>query len=67
LRPHKNRRNPENEIGYEVFSGVEPNPTTDVRERAVAFLKNHDCDSVIGVGGGSSGSGLPAIAVCQTT
>jgi alcohol dehydrogenase len=49
-----------------VFSGVEPNPTTDVLERAVAFLKNHDCDSVIGVGGGSSIDTAKGVAAMAT-
>src|SRR3990167_83301 len=56
----------ESDIGYEVFSGVEPNPTTDVLERAVAFLKNHDCDSVIGVGGGSSIDTAKGVAAMAT-
>ena len=56
----------ESEIGYEVFAGVEPNPTTDVLERAVAFLKQHDCDSVIGVGGGSSIDTAKGVAAMAT-
>lgn len=37
-----------------VYSGVHPNPVEqDVREAAQAFL-DHDCDGVIGFGGGSA-------------
>jgi alcohol dehydrogenase len=56
----------ESDIGFEVFAGVEPNPTTDVLERAVAFLKNHDCDAVIGVGGGSSIDTAKGVAAMAT-
>ena len=41
-------------LSYEVFSDVEPNPSTVVLENAVECLKASDCDAVIGIGGGSS-------------
>lgn len=44
----------EADIPYEIFSGVEPNPTTDVLEAAIAFLAETGCDAVLGFGGGSS-------------
>ncbi|KQZ78821.1 iron-containing alcohol dehydrogenase [Pseudomonas sp. Root562] len=56
----------DSEIAYEVFAGVEPNPTTDVLERAVGFLKNHECDAVIGVGGGSSIDTAKGVAAMAT-
>ncbi|WP_454719742.1 MULTISPECIES: iron-containing alcohol dehydrogenase [Cupriavidus] len=54
------------DIGYEVFSGVEPNPTTTVLDEAVAFLKAHACDAVIGVGGGSSIDTAKGVAAMAT-
>lgn len=44
----------EADIPYEIFSGVESNPTTDVLEAAVVFLAETGCDAVLGFGGGSS-------------
>ncbi|WP_172118851.1 iron-containing alcohol dehydrogenase [Halomonas hibernica] len=41
-------------LSYEVFSEVDPNPSTVVLENAVERLKVSGCDAVIGVGGGSS-------------
>lgn len=41
-------------IGYVVFSGVSPDPSTDlVRDGVQAYVQN-GCDCVIGVGGGST-------------
>ena len=36
-----------------VFSAVDPNPTEKNVLEGVSFYKGHDCDSVIGLGGGS--------------
>ncbi|HXE05673.1 MAG TPA: iron-containing alcohol dehydrogenase [Bryobacteraceae bacterium] len=36
-----------------VFSAVDPNPTEKNVLDGVAFYKEHDCDSIIGLGGGS--------------
>ncbi|NUT13244.1 MAG: iron-containing alcohol dehydrogenase [Cupriavidus sp.] len=54
------------DVAYDVFSGVEANPSTTVLERAVAFLKDHDCTAVIGVGGGSSIDTAKGIAAMAT-
>lgn len=37
-----------------VFDNVSPNPTTDDVDRCVAFAKNHQVGSIVGLGGGSS-------------
>ncbi|MGO4332656.1 iron-containing alcohol dehydrogenase [Cupriavidus sp. 2TAF22] len=54
------------DIAYEVFPGVEPNPSTAVLDQAVAFLKTHECDAVIGVGGGSSIDTAKGVAAMAT-
>ena len=37
----------------EQFGGIEPNPSFETCERAVAFIKEHGVDFVLAVGGGS--------------
>lgn len=37
----------------EQFGGIEPNPSLETCERAVTFIKEHDIDFVLAVGGGS--------------
>ena len=37
----------------EQFGGIEPNPSLETCERAVAFIKEHRVDFVLAVGGGS--------------
>lgn len=37
----------------EQFGGIEPNPSLETCERAVAFIKEHGVDFVLAVGGGS--------------
>ena len=37
----------------EQFGGIEPNPSLETCERAVAFIKEHGVDFVVAVGGGS--------------
>ncbi|MEC3765521.1 MULTISPECIES: iron-containing alcohol dehydrogenase [Cupriavidus] len=54
------------DVAYDVFSGVEANPSTTVLERAVAFLKDHACTAVIGVGGGSSIDTAKGVAAMAT-
>ncbi|MHB8828527.1 MAG: iron-containing alcohol dehydrogenase [Syntrophales bacterium] len=41
-------------IDYALFDGVEPEPRIEVVDKALSHLKESDCDSVIGLGGGSS-------------
>jgi alcohol dehydrogenase len=56
----------EAQIPFEVFSGVEPNPSTEVLDQAVDFLKARGCDAVIGVGGGSSIDTAKGVAAMAT-
>jgi len=49
-----------------VFSAVDPNPTEKNVLDGVAFYKEHKCDSVIGVGGGSSLDAAKAIRLKAT-
>lgn len=53
-------------IDYQLFSAVEPNPSTDVLDAAVALLKARDCKAVIGVGGGSSIDTAKGVAAMAT-
>ncbi|MBI4209915.1 MAG: iron-containing alcohol dehydrogenase [Candidatus Diapherotrites archaeon] len=38
---------------FEVFTGVEPNPSTSTVDRAASLLNSSQCDAVVGIGGGS--------------
>src|SRR5260221_12949504 len=49
-----------------VFSGVDPNPTEKNVLDGVAFYKEHGCDGVIGVGGGSPLDAAKAIRLKAT-
>jgi alcohol dehydrogenase class IV len=39
---------------YTIFNGVEPNPSIDCVQKAVALFKAEGCDCLLAVGGGSS-------------
>ena len=43
-----------NEINYEVFSEVEPDPTIRVVKTVEQLYRKKNCDAIIGLGGGSS-------------
>ena len=49
-----------------VFSAVDPNPTEKNVLEGVSFFKEHDCDSVIGLGGGSPIDAAKAIRLKVT-
>lgn len=49
-----------------VFSAVDPNPTEKNVIDGVSFYKGHDCDSVIGLGGGSPIDAAKAIRLKAT-
>ncbi|WP_068312473.1 L-threonine dehydrogenase [Polycladidibacter hongkongensis] len=53
-------------IATYVFSGVQPNPTIANVEAGVALLKQHDCDFVIALGGGSPIDCAKGIALVAT-
>jgi 4-hydroxybutyrate dehydrogenase len=52
-----------NDIPYEVFSGVQPNPHDIDVERGVASYTAAGCDLIVGVGGGSPMDAAKALAV----
>lgn len=51
----------------EVFDGVIPDPTTDSLQPGVAMMATKRCDSVIGLGGGSSLDSAKAIALLASS
>ncbi len=53
-------------IACDVFSGVLPNPDTEVLDRAVAHLRDSGCDAVLGFGGGSSIDTAKGVAAMAT-
>lgn len=53
-------------IGYEIFDKVEPNPSTQILDQGIEYLKMHQCDAVLGVGGGSSIDTAKGIAAMAT-
>jgi len=52
--------------GGPVFSGVEPNPTERNVLDGVAFYRQHGCDGIVGVGGGSPLDAAKAIRLKVT-
>lgn len=53
-------------IAYEIFSDVEANPSTDVLDAAVEFIKRTGCDAILGLGGGSSIDTAKGVAAMAT-
>jgi alcohol dehydrogenase class IV len=49
--------------GVRIFSGAVPDPTTGSIDAGLAYIKEHDHDCVIGLGGGSSIDTAKAVAV----
>jgi alcohol dehydrogenase class IV len=49
-----------------VFDGVEENPGTLICERGAALCREHHCDAIIALGGGSAMDAAKAIAVLAT-
>jgi alcohol dehydrogenase class IV len=50
-------------LDYEIFDDVEPNPSAETIRRATDYLKEHNSDAVLAVGGGSSIDTSKAIAL----
>ena len=48
---------------YAVFDEITPDAPIPLIERAIAFYRDHDCDTIVAVGGGSSMDASKAIAV----
>ena len=53
-------------IEYVIFSDVEPNPTCKNVTDGVAALKEHDCDFIISLGGGSPQDAASCISIIAT-
>src|ERR1700752_2442384 len=49
--------------GVRIFSGAVPDPTSGSIDAGLAYIKEHDHDCVIGLGGGSSIDTAKALAV----
>ncbi|WP_157273067.1 iron-containing alcohol dehydrogenase [Neobacillus bataviensis] len=50
-------------LDYEIFDEVEPNPSAETIHKGVDYLKEHKCEAVIAVGGGSSIDTAKGVAV----
>lgn len=53
-------------IEYVIFSDVEPNPTCKNVTDGVAALKEHGCDFIISLGGGSPQDAASCISIIAT-
>jgi lactaldehyde reductase len=53
-------------IEYEVYDEVKPNPTCKNVHDGVEFLRKHDCDYLISIGGGSPQDAAKAIGIIAT-
>lgn len=53
-------------VEWVLFEGVEPDPSVDTTDRAVAMGKSENCDLVIGLGGGSVMDCAKAVALLIT-
>lgn len=53
-------------IDYEIFDEVEPNPSAETIQRGTDYLKQLKSDAVLAVGGGSSIDSAKGIAVMAT-
>ena len=53
-------------IEYVIFSDVEPNPTCKNVTDGVAVLKEHGCDFIISLGGGSPQDAASCISIIAT-
>ncbi|MEH6587430.1 MAG: iron-containing alcohol dehydrogenase [Halioglobus sp.] len=49
-----------------LFSGVQPDPTSDIVEQGLAVLQANNCDAVLALGGGSSIDAAKGIAASAT-
>jgi alcohol dehydrogenase class IV len=53
-------------LAHVVYDGVKPNPTVQVADEGYKQLKDSACDTVVGIGGGSSIDAAKAIGVLAT-
>ena len=54
------------EMAYQLFTDVEPDPTFSVVEHGLSVYRQYDCDCVLAVGGGSSIDSAKVIALAAT-
>ncbi len=54
-------------VNTHVFDGVMPDPTLQVVDNGIAHLKQHQCDSVLAFGGGSSIDSAKIIAMAASS
>lgn len=53
-------------VGYAVYDGVEPNPTTAQVDAGTALLKQEGCDFIVSFGGGSPHDAAKGIGILAT-
>jgi alcohol dehydrogenase class IV len=53
-------------IAARIFTEIEPNPSDVTIERAFATAKKSDCDSVVGIGGGSAMDSAKGVGLLMT-
>ena len=53
-------------VSFVVYDGVMPNPTIEQIENGLAILKQHNCTSILAIGGGSSIDAAKVIAARAT-
>lgn len=53
-------------ISYYIYDKVTPNPTCTQVEKGVAILKEHNCDFILSIGGGSPQDCASAISILAT-
>ncbi|CAH0343862.1 iron-containing alcohol dehydrogenase [Bacillus sp. CECT 9360] len=53
-------------LEYEIYDEVEPNPSDDTIEKGLEYLRQHQSDAVLAVGGGSSIDTAKGIAIMAT-
>ncbi|WP_394234095.1 iron-containing alcohol dehydrogenase [Niallia oryzisoli] len=54
------------DLKYEIYDEVEPNPSVETIQQGIEYLKQHNFESVMGIGGGSSIDTAKAIAAMST-
>lgn len=53
-------------LAVAVFDGVKPDPTIELIEKGLEYLKSNECDAILAVGGGSSMDAAKIIAARAT-
>ncbi|TDX46764.1 iron-containing alcohol dehydrogenase family protein [Orenia marismortui] len=53
-------------IDYKIFSGVEPDPSSEIIDKGAKFAQDNNCEFIIALGGGSSIDSAKGISVAST-